>query len=239
MAILSKGRKTDKFKSHNSLKLSFTNAIDLRPNFVICESFFGSNSPDIEVTAVTSLKWYWSDCSHFTFRFHACIEQGVPWHSGNCRVWIHSQTRTWHDKNIQSPDILALCETNLDDSIDFGKFSMRGYLPLIWKACYSYAWSCCYVKGVLRFAQELSLENSLNSYLCFRLSLLHSMPYFFFLYRSPSSSLYMVFDTISSNKYHSTSESTYLLMCLSSETSTAIIWTGQLKRGCPISSRRL
>ena len=28
--------------------------------------------------------------------------QGVPWHSGNCRVWIHSETRTWHDKNIQS-----------------------------------------------------------------------------------------------------------------------------------------
>ena len=22
--------------------------------------------------------------------------------SGNCRMWIHSETRTWHDKNIQS-----------------------------------------------------------------------------------------------------------------------------------------
>ena len=30
-----------------------------------------------------------------------------------------------------SPDILALCETNLDDSIDSGNFSMRGCLPLI------------------------------------------------------------------------------------------------------------
>ena len=30
-----------------------------------------------------------------------------------------------------SPAILALCETNLDDSIDFGNFSVRGYLPLI------------------------------------------------------------------------------------------------------------
>ena len=36
-----------------------------------------------------------------------------------------------------SPDILALCETNLDDSIDSGNFSVRGYLPF----CYSYAWS--------------------------------------------------------------------------------------------------
>ena len=30
-----------------------------------------------------------------------------------------------------SPDILALCETNLDDSIDSGNFSVRSYLPLI------------------------------------------------------------------------------------------------------------
>ena len=26
-----------------------------------------------------------------------------------------------------SPDILALCETNLDDLIDFGNFSLKGY----------------------------------------------------------------------------------------------------------------
>ena len=32
-----------------------------------------------------------------------------------------------------SPDILALCETNLDDSIDSGNFSVRVYLPLIRK----------------------------------------------------------------------------------------------------------
>ena len=31
------------------------------------------------------------------------------------------------------PDILALCNTNLDDSIDSGNFSVRGYLPLIQK----------------------------------------------------------------------------------------------------------
>ena len=24
------------------------------------------------------------------------------WHSGNHRAWIHSETRTWHNKNIQS-----------------------------------------------------------------------------------------------------------------------------------------
>ena len=43
-----------------------------------------------------------SSCSHLKFRFRAGFEQGVPWHSGNYIVWIHSETRTWHDKNIQS-----------------------------------------------------------------------------------------------------------------------------------------
>ena len=32
-----------------------------------------------------------------------------------------------------SPGILALCEINLDDSIDSGNFSVRGDLPLIQK----------------------------------------------------------------------------------------------------------
>ena len=60
---------------HNFLKLSFTNIWGLRLNFVDCESFLESNSPDI----------------------------------------------------------LCLCETNLDDSIDSANFCMRGYFPLIQK----------------------------------------------------------------------------------------------------------
>ena len=56
-----------------------------------------------------------------------------------------------------------------------------------------------YVKGGVPFAQDLSLENFADSYLCFRLALLHSVSYFFFLYRSPTLSLCTVFDSISSN----------------------------------------
>ena len=56
-----------------------------------------------------------------------------------------------------------------------------------------------YVKEELPFARDLSLENSADSYLCFRLALLHSMSYFFFLYRSPSSTFCTVFGSISSN----------------------------------------
>ena len=43
-----------------------------------------------------------SSYSHLNFRFRTCFEQGVPWHSGNYIVWIHSEMHTWHDKNIQS-----------------------------------------------------------------------------------------------------------------------------------------
>ena len=99
-----------------------------------------------------------------------------------------------------SPDILALCETNLDHSIDSSNFSVRGYLPLIRKDSGTHMHGLAvYVKKGLPFAWDLSLENSAGSYLCFRLALLHSVSYFFFLYRSPSSALCTVFDSISSN----------------------------------------
>ena len=99
-----------------------------------------------------------------------------------------------------SPDILALCETNLDDSIDSGNFFVRDYLPLIRKDSSTHMHGLAvYVKEGLPFARDLSLENSADSYLCFQLALLHSVSYFFFLYRSPFSSLCTVFDSISSN----------------------------------------
>ena len=142
MTVLSKACKPDNFELHNSLKLSFMNIQGLRSNFVDCESFLESNSPDI----------------------------------------------------------LALCETNLNDSIDSGNFSVRGYLPLIRKDSGPHMHGLAvYVKEGLSFAQDLSLENSADSYLCFQLALLHSVSYFFFLYRSPSSALSTVFDSVSSN----------------------------------------
>ena len=64
------------------------------------------------------------------------------------------------------PDILALCETNLDDSIDSGSFSMGGYLPSIRQDSSTHMHVLAvYVKEGLPFAQDLSLENSAGSYL--------------------------------------------------------------------------
>ena len=77
---------------------------------------------------------------------------------------------------------------------------MRGYLPLNRKVSGTHMHGLAvYVKDRLPFARDLSLEHSADFYLCFGLALLHSVSYFFFLYRSPSSALCTVFDSISSN----------------------------------------
>ena len=65
-------------------------------------------------------------------------------------------------------DILALCETNLDDSIESGHFSMWVYLLLIRNDSVTHMYGLAvYVKEELLFAGNLSLENSANSYFCF------------------------------------------------------------------------
>ena len=79
------------------------------------------------------------------------------------------------------PYILALCETNLDDSTDSGNFSVKGYFPLIQKDSVTHMHGLgVYVKEVLPFAWDLSLQNSVDSYLCFPLALLHSVSLFLF-----------------------------------------------------------
>ena len=53
---------------------------------------------------------------------------------------------------------------------------MRGYLPLIGRDSTTHMHGLAvYVKDGLPFAQDLSLENSPDSYLCFWLALLHSI----------------------------------------------------------------
>ena len=41
-------------------------------------------------------------CCHLNFRYCICFKKRVPWHSGNCRVWIHSEMHMWHDNNTHS-----------------------------------------------------------------------------------------------------------------------------------------
>ena len=87
-----------------------------------------------------------------------------------------------------SPDILALCDTNLDDSIDSGNFSVRGYPPLIRK------------DSGASFCTEL-ISRKLCRFLLMFLTGFNSLSVLLLLILqpSPSSSLCMVFDLISSN----------------------------------------
>ena len=86
-----------------------------------------------------------------------------------------------------SPDILALHEKNLEDSIDSGNSFIKGYLPLIWKDFVTHVHGLAvYEKEGCTFAWDLSLENYVDTYLCFWMVLLHSLSYFFFLYWSHS-----------------------------------------------------
>ena len=75
------------------------------------------------------------------------------------------QWEWWLEAESNSPDILALCETRLDDSIDSGNFYMRGYLPLIQKNSSTHMHGLAvYLKEGLPFGRALSLENSTGSY---------------------------------------------------------------------------
>ena len=102
-----------------------------------------------------------------------------------------------------SPDILSLCETNLDCSINYGNLFVRGYLPLIRQDSNTHMHVCIFSHFIWRrdflLHRNYLSKTPSDSYLRFRLALLHSVSCFFFLYQSTSSSMFMVFDSISSN----------------------------------------
>ena len=62
--------------------------------------------------------------------------------------------------------MLVLCDTNQDDSIDSGNFSVRRCFPFIRKDSSTHMHDLAvYVREGLPFAQDLSLENSEDYYL--------------------------------------------------------------------------
>ena len=138
----------------------------------------------------------WKGCKPDNFEPHNSLKLSFTNILGLCSSFVECESSL----ETNSPDILALCETNLDDSIDSRNYSVRGYLPLIRKDAITHLHGLAvYVKEGLPFVQDLFLENSADSYLLFQLALLHSLSFFFFLYQSSSLSLCTIFDTISCN----------------------------------------
>ena len=71
------------------------------------------------------MAWVRVQLQSLKLEIHACFEQGVPWQSGNYRLWIHSETDAWHDKNICTEQISTQNTTQ-----SFGQFSQRLSLRL-------------------------------------------------------------------------------------------------------------
>ena len=135
-------------------------------------------------------------CKPDNFESHKSLKLGLM------NIWSLCLNFVDYESFLESnsPDILSLCETNVDDSIDSGDFSVRGYLLLIRKDFSTHMHGLVvYVKEDFIFQGTLSLENSADCNLHFCQALLHSVSYFFFLNWSPSLSLCMVFDSVSSN----------------------------------------
>ena len=98
---------TDKYSQHNSIIwLVWLNGSVLVYELSRCE--------------------FQSPCCHLNFRHHACFEKGVSRHSDNYRVRIHSEVRTWHDKNIQTSEYITTFIKSL------WKSDVRANVKLFW-----------------------------------------------------------------------------------------------------------
>ena len=116
-------------------------------------------------------------CKPGNFQLHNCLKLSFN------NIWgLHSNfvdCKSFLDLN--SLEILTPCEPNLDDSIDsanlcevlssFNQKDSANHMDGL----------AVYVKVGLPFTWDLSLENAENTYLYFRLALLHSVSYFFLL----------------------------------------------------------
>ena len=102
-------------------------------------------------------------CNPDNFEPHNSLKLSFTNIRGFCSSFV--ECKSFLESN--SPDFLALCERNLDYSIDSGNLSVRGYLPLIRKDSTTHIHGLVvFGKEGLPFARDLSLENSANSYLC-------------------------------------------------------------------------
>ena len=86
-----------------------------------------------------------------------------------------------------SPDIVALSETNLDDSINSGNFSVRGYLPLIWKDSSTHMHSASLCEGRTCFCMGLISRKLCSFFLIFSTGFTSLSVLLLFLYQSPLS----------------------------------------------------
>ena len=113
---------------------------------------------------------------HLNFRYRPSFEQGVPWHSGNYKVYIHSEKRAWHDTNVQSY-ILVMSKKHLkcnkiithNHYINFNNFTIiTGKL------------FCCKIINILLFCWKSLLCIQLTAVIPFRWGFFDIISSYFF-----------------------------------------------------------
>ena len=90
-----KVHKLDNFESYNFLKLSCTNVPGRRSNFLGCECFFGSNSPDMLALCETNLDG-WIASTYFSFTIFFSL------------IWMDSRSHM-HGLSIYVKERLPFC----------------------------------------------------------------------------------------------------------------------------------
>ena len=99
--------------------------------------------------------------------------------------------------NSKKPDMLALCETNLNPEISEKEFDIPGYCSLSVKQRHMHGLAV-YIKEGIPCARDPSFESSDQPFMCFRMALLHSTSFIFFLYRPHQDNLECI-NSISEN----------------------------------------
>ena len=92
------------------------------------------------------------------FESHKSLKLSFTNTGGLCSNFVDCESSL----ESNSPDNLALCETNLDNSIDAGNFFVRCYLSFIWKDSSTHMHGLAvYVKEGIPFALILSVKEGL------------------------------------------------------------------------------
>ena len=90
-----------------------------------------------------------------SWKFSFSNIQGSPSNLIGCEYFLESD----------SPDSLALSETNLEDSIDSSSFFVRGYISLIQKDFVTHLYGLeVYANEGIPFAGDMSFKNFEDSY---------------------------------------------------------------------------
>ena len=78
-------------------------------------------------------------------------------------------------RESNSPNSLAPCETNVDDSFDSGNFSLRGNLVLIWKDSVTHIFIVLQFMWRKYFLLDGPYLWKTLIFICFRMGLIHSV----------------------------------------------------------------